>query len=211
MRKTVLPTLLLLGLQQATANKASEGSLSKVKNVDDHLNEQFYNIQTITDYDITEITDFWVNKVNGEYCTNLFKSIIEKYNLLDEAIDEINGLVDDYNQNCNDKCLPGYVKCEGDYSNKCVLECDCCQQHSKYCCKDSSNHPVDTYNYATGDGEVLYCYDWCCTEDSTYCNGECIPDAAGMPYGYGASSGGYGEPKVCCEGQDCCDAGQTYI
>ena len=210
MRKTVLPITLLLGLSQASANKVQEGSLSKVRDVDAHLNEQFYNLQKITDYDKQEITDFWINKVNGQECTNLFNQIIEKYNLLDEAIDEINDLVDDYNQNCNDKCLPGFVKCGGDASNKCIPECECCSNHNKYCCKDSSNHPVDTTNYATGDGEVLYCYDWCCSEDATYCGGECIPDAAGMPVGYGGSSGSDG-PKVCCEGQDCCDDGQTYL
>ena len=214
MRKTVLPTLLLLGVQQATASLSKERSLNLAEQssaeIEAHLNEMFYDIIHISDYTVNEITTFWENKENGQYCTDLFNTIITKYNDLVLAAEEIDNKIDEYNTNCHDKCLPGYVKCEGDYSNKCIKECDCCASHSLYCCSDSSNHPPSTYNYATGDGEVLYCYDWCCQEDETRCNGQCVPDEAGMPAGYGPATSADG-PKVCCEGQDCCDAGETYI
>ena len=86
----------------------------------------------------------------------------EEIKYLKEHIDE---KIDEYNENCIDKCFPGYVRCEGDYSQKCIKECDCCASHYLSCCPDSKNHPTSEHNYATGEGEVLYCYDWCCEED----------------------------------------------
>jgi len=146
-------------------------------------------LEQISDFTKTEITEFWENKVNGALCTDLFHKIIDNYDIVVDAIQNITDWVDKYNRECSDKCLPGYVKCEGDYTKKCVKECDCCAQHNLYCCKSSDNHPYSDYNYATGDGEVLRCYDWCCEEDATYCGGDCVPDHVGMPYGYGPSSG----------------------
>lgn len=115
----------------------------------------------------------------------LFSQIVDEYKYVEEALNQIDSLVDEYNKNCADKCLPGYVRCYGDDSGKCILECDCCTLNSLSCC-DSDNHPANTFNYATGDKEVLNCYDWCCPDDNTYCDGNCYKDSLPLPYGHGA-------------------------
>ena len=217
MRKTLLPTLILLGVQLAKAELTSEKSLDIDYTIDAHLNEYAFSIEKITEYTKTEITEFWKNKTNGDLCTSLFGKIVEHYSEVKATIHEINGWVEEYNTKCSDKCLPGFVRCEGDYSGKCIAECDCCAYNYLKCCQGTDNHPASSYNYATGEGESLHCYDWCCPEDHTYCQGDCVPDTVGFPYGYGPSAPEYDPyepvqyPKVCCEGQGCCDAGETYI
>ena len=57
-------------------------------------------------------------------------------------------MVSEYNEKCSDKCLPGYVKCENDYSNRCVLYEECCEYNYKKYCPETRNHPDDYHNYA---------------------------------------------------------------
>ena len=85
-------------------------------------------------------------------------------------VHDIEGYMDEYNSNCSDKCLPGYVKCESDY------------HYLEHC--DSDNHPENYHNYATGEGEDLQCYEWCCKEFETFCHGNCIDDDIPLGYSY---------------------------
>ena len=56
-----------------------------------------------------EITSFWENKADGETCLNIFNQIVEKLGQINTKIGEVNGLIEDYNTGCSDKCLDGYV------------------------------------------------------------------------------------------------------
>ncbi len=216
MRKTILPSLILLGAQQAMGALTEERSLNTAQHIDPeidkHLNEYVFNFDYITEYTKTEIEEFWENKEKGPECVTLFKNIYDKYIEVKGIAQDIEDWIDQYNEQCSDKCLPGYVRCLGSYNNKCIKECDCCSQHSLYCCAGTANHPANSYNYAVGDGEYLECYDWCCPEDHTMCQDQCYPDS-GLPKGYGPYDDSYGPPypKTCCDGQDCCDAYETYI
>ena len=148
----------------------------------------------------------------------MFKNIVDGYAEVKGKVTDINDWIDEYNTKCSDKCMPGYVKCAGNNENKCIAACECCSNNDKYCCEGTDNHPYSDINYATGEGEVLYCYDWCCGEDTTRCNENCIPDASGLPYGFGPSTVGEDAsgnpvlyPKVCCNGQECCEDGESFI
>ena len=79
--------------------------------IDSHLNEYAFSITSISEFSKTEIREFWVNKENGEYCTNLFNNIVDGYANVEGIIEDINSWIDDYNEKCSDKCLPGYVRC----------------------------------------------------------------------------------------------------
>ena len=191
--------------------------------VEDHFDENYsFKFKKVTSYTKDEITSFWINKTNGEYCTQLFVEIYDKFNSLDETVKEIEASIDEYNQKCKDKCIPGYVVCEGDKSDKCIKEEDCCELHNKYTCEGTKNHPFDYHNWATGQGQTLYCYDWCCDETQVRCEDKCIPDGS-LPFGYGHDDHHtyYDDhhnpiqsdyPKLCCKGQDCCDdKDDTYV
>ena len=104
--------------------------------------------------------------------------------------------------------MPGYVKCEGDKEDRCIDEDDCCKKHYKVTC-DTQNHPWDFHNYATGYGEVLRCYDWCCKNTEVYCEKKCLP-YDGLGWGYGHDDNNdykdeYGKPQhssyphLCCK------------
>ena len=84
--------------------------------VEDHLIEQSFTIKQITDYEIKDIEEFWENKENGHYCVSLFKEIVDMYEEIKYLKEHIDEKIDEYNENCIDKCFPGYVRCEGDYS-----------------------------------------------------------------------------------------------
>ena len=56
----------------------------------------------------------------------MFNEIKENFYLLQEVVYDIEGLIETYNKDCNDKCLPGYVKCANGPEDTCILACDCC-------------------------------------------------------------------------------------
>ena len=77
-------------------------------------------------------------------------------------------------------------------------------------------------NYALGEDQELFCYDWCCEDTEVFCSNECIgvgnglgvgnslpPQMGDDEYDYGYEGGvGAGEgPIVCCTGDDCCPEG----
>ncbi len=166
-----------------------------------------------------EITSYWKNRTNGKHCVDVFTQITEKFELLQEVVYDIDGLIETYNRDCNDKCLPGYVKCKDDEEEKCILRCDCCAHHNLECC-DSDNHPTSSENYAVGEeDEPLYCYDFCCEDNQVFCDDVCID--IGNPLGPGNSLpyptddyGGVGSngefPIICCTGDDCCEDGEIW-
>ena len=91
--------------------------------------EYAFSFEKITEYTIEEITEYWKNRTDGEYCTELFGKIVDNYQDVQGLVNEINGWVETYNKDCSDKCLPGHVKCKGDGSDNCILEKDCCDYH----------------------------------------------------------------------------------
>ena len=135
-----------------------------INSVENHFDENYsFVFKKVTNYTKEEITEFWKNKTNGVYCTNLFIEIYNKYDSISTTVDTIKAKIDEYNQKCSLKCMPGYVICENDKSGKCVTEDSCCKLNNKVTC-NTANHPIDSHNYATSNGDTLYCYDWCCPE-----------------------------------------------
>ena len=159
----------------------------------------------------------------------MFNEIKENFYLLQEVVYDIEGLIETYNKDCNDKCLPGYVKCANGPEDTCILACDCCALQSNdagdslTCCA-TGNHPENEINYALGEGAELFCFDWCCEDTEVRCNNECVgvgsnlgvgnslpPQAGDDEYDYGYEGVGVGAgPIVCCTGDDCCVDGQIW-
>ena len=110
-----------------------------------------------------------------------------KYAEVTQAAGELDQMVDEYNRDCSDVCLDGFVKCADGDEHLCIPACDCCTAHNLVCC-DSGNGVQDTTDLALGN-DTLYCYEYCCAADEMRCNGECVPttqppSGTGNPYDY---------------------------
>lgn len=187
-----------------------------------------WSFNEITSWSDSDVQSFWEFRQNGEFCYALFKTI--KANLLyyEELAVTIDGDVETYNTQCSDLCLPGYLKCDYSRPDTCVPECECCDLAGGTCCA-GPNHSEDEVDIGA---TVHKCWEWCCEDTETRCHDYCYPYGADMGLGFGhpdlpedvedSGSDGYtydeepevsteGYPRYCCEGQDCCDEGLTYI
>ena len=84
MQKTLsLATILLLSSHTLAAEQdINDYGLTEGHNAglpDEHIFESYYHFEKITEFTKEEITEFWKNKTNGEYCTSLFGKIVDKY------------------------------------------------------------------------------------------------------------------------------------
>ena len=121
----------------------------------------------------------------------------------------MNGKIEQYNTECSDKCLAGFVKC-GDV---CKLNSECCVDHNLVECL-TNNH---AYPATTPDGTDAVCHNWCCGDDEYFCGDDCIPMIDGPPTNGEITEGTQSDdgidntfPKECCVGQECCEGAENF-
>ena len=130
-----------------------EGPLLLISSQHNEIGHLVESLQNQVIYVSATPADYELKKTEGVY----IEQVIRPTGLLDPLIEvrpslnQIDDLIEEYNTNCADKCLPGYVRCQGEPQDKCILECDCCETFHLTCC-DSNNHPDNDYNYAKGEG-----------------------------------------------------------
>ncbi len=95
-------------------------------------------IETISQETIDSVTSYWENRTDGEECLGIFTEIVELIEHLNETTANLTEKITEYNEDCSDDCLDGFIKCNAPgLEDKCTLRCDCCEAVSLTCCEDS--------------------------------------------------------------------------
>lgn len=168
-----------------------------------------YNVLVIDATSETEILDFWTNSGStvAAQCLDIFTRIVENLKIIHETIEATDTLIEEYNTICNEKCLNGFINCDG----VCKTNEECCLDNTLVAC-DTNNHDYPATPVANSPEAV--CYNWCCEEDEYHCQGQCISENIPVDGGeitFGTEPNGDGTfPKECCFGDDCCTAPATW-
>ena len=106
---------------------------------------------------MTDVETFWqtVNTPEGDACLALFNQIKTDLDNIHSAITAVNALIDEYNNDCADKCLAGFIKC----GTVCKTNEECCIDNGLVEC-GTNNH--DYPATPVTDAPDAICFNWCC-------------------------------------------------